>query len=47
MHAKHTKQIKDSIVAKQVGHTSLQAMSAYDKPSDEMVKDAYQKAGRE
>ncbi len=42
MHAKHAKQIKDSIVAKQVGHTSLQAMSAYDKPSDEMVKQAYQ-----
>jgi len=42
MHAKHIKQIKDSIVAKQVGHTSLQAMSAYDKPSNEMVKQAYQ-----
>lgn len=47
MHAKHIKQIKDSIVAKQVGHSSLQAMSAYDKPSDEMVKEAYEKAGRE
>jgi hypothetical protein len=47
MHAKHIKKIKDSIVAKQVGHSSLQAMSAYDKPSDEMVKEAYEKAGRE
>ena len=42
MHAKHIRHIKDSIVAKQVGHTSLQAMSAYDKPSNEMVKQAYQ-----
>jgi len=41
MHAKHIKEIKDSIVARQVGHTSLQAMSAYDKPSNEMVKDAF------
>lgn len=43
MHAKHLRQIKDSIVAKQVGHISLQAMSAYDQPSLEMVKDAYEK----
>jgi integrase len=41
MHAKHIYGIKDSIVAKQVGHTSLQAMSAYDKPTEEMVKAAY------
>jgi integrase len=47
MHAKHIKGIKDSIVAKQVGHLSLQAMSAYDQPSWEMVKSAYEKAGRE
>ena len=47
MHAKHIRGIKDSIVAKQVGHTSLQAMSAYDQPSNEMVKAAYEKAGRE
>jgi integrase len=47
MHAKHIKKIKDSIVAKQVGHSSLQAMSAYDRPSDEMVKSAYEQAGRE
>ena len=47
MHAKHIHNIKDSIVAKQVGHSSLQAMSAYDKPSLDMVKNAYQKVGRE
>ena len=41
MHAKHLRQIKDSIVAKQVGHTSLQAMSAYDQPSSEIHKQAY------
>ena len=42
MHAKHIRQIKDSIVAKQVGHSTLAAMSAYDQPSNEMVKQAYQ-----
>jgi integrase len=41
MHAKHIKQIKDSIVAKQVGHTSLQAMSAYDQPDNEIHQQAY------
>jgi len=46
MHAKHIYSIKDSVVAKQVGHTSLQAMSAYDKPSNEMVKEAYERARR-
>jgi len=47
MHAKHHQGIRDSIVAKQVGHTSLQAMSAYDKPTEEMVKAAYAAARRE
>ena len=42
MHAKHIKGLKDSIVAKQVGHSTLTAMSAYDIPSDEMVQQAYQ-----
>jgi len=46
MQAKHIYKINNSIVAKQVGHSSLQAMSAYDKPSDEMVKQAYEKARR-
>ena len=42
MHAKHIKGLKDSIFAKQVGHSTLTAMSAYDIPSDEMVQQAYQ-----
>lgn len=47
MHAKHHLKINNSIVAKQVGHTSLQAMSAYDKPTEEMVKEAYEEARKE
>jgi len=44
MHAKHHLKINNSIVAKQVGHTSLRAISAYDQPTDEMVKAAYEQA---
>ena len=44
MHAKHIYGVKDSIIAKQVGHVSLRGMSFYDQPADEMVRDAYERA---
>jgi len=47
MHARHIHGIRDSIIAKQVGYTSLQAISVYDKPTKEIVKAAYAAARAE
>ncbi len=44
MHHIHVRELPLPIVQKQVGHRTLKATSAYLKPSDEAVAEAYESA---
>ena len=47
MHYRHRHKLDITIVQKQVGHTTLQATQAYDRPSEEMVRREYDRARAE